>query len=71
MGAANAKSETPERGSLKLTVWQFVRLMVRLEETAKSSEMRKALFDLLKADWRVMDAELERLREQDFDSSRG
>lgn len=68
MSAASSKSETPERATLKLTVWQFVRLMVRLEETAKSSEMRKALFDLLKADWRVMDAELERLREQDFDS---
>jgi uncharacterized protein YecE (DUF72 family) len=53
---------------ISLVVWQFVRLMVFLEEDRKKGKDRKALYQDWQGDWQVMDAELERLREKDFEA---
>jgi len=46
--------------------WQFVRVMVRLEETRDRDAARRALWAAWSADWRKLDRELERLRTADF-----
>lgn len=46
--------------------WQFVRVMVRLEETRDRDAARRALWAVWSADWRKLDRELERLRMADF-----
>lgn len=46
--------------------WQFVRVMVRLEETRDRDVARRALWAAWSADWRKLDRELERLRTADF-----
>lgn len=46
--------------------WQFVRVMVRLEETRRLDAARRALWAAWAADWRRVDRELERLRTEDF-----
>jgi hypothetical protein len=50
------------------TTWQFVRVMVRLEETRRDAPDRRMLYREWKQDWAVLDAELERLRAEDFDA---
>lgn len=46
--------------------WQFVRVMVRLEQTRDRSAARRALWAAWATDWRRVDGELERLRADDF-----
>ena len=46
--------------------WQFVRVMVRLERTRDRDAARRALWAAWAADWRKVDRELERLRNEDF-----
>ncbi len=46
--------------------WQFVRVMVRLEETRDRDGARRVLWAAWAADWRRVDGELERLRAEDF-----
>lgn len=46
--------------------WQFVRVMVCLEETRDRDAARRALWAAWSADWRKLDRELERLRTADF-----
>lgn len=46
--------------------WQFVRVMVRLEETRDRDAARRDLWSAWSADWRELDRELERLRTADF-----
>lgn len=46
--------------------WQFVRVMVRLERTHGRDSARRALWTAWSGDWRRLDAELERLRSEDF-----
>ena len=46
--------------------WQFVRVMVRLEQTRDRDSARRALWTAWSADWRRLDAELETLRAKDF-----
>jgi hypothetical protein len=53
---------------IAFTTWQFVRVMVRLEETRKNAPERRVLYREWKDDWAVLDAELERLRDEDFDA---
>jgi len=48
--------------------WQFVRIMVRLEETRRADPARKKLWSAWSADWEKLDAELELLRESNFDA---
>ncbi|MCY4239727.1 MAG: hypothetical protein OXC93_15505 [Rhodospirillaceae bacterium] len=47
--------------------WQFVRIMVRLEETRNSDEDRASLWAAWFSDWQQLDAELEHLRAVNFD----
>ena len=54
--------------SISFATWQFVRLMVRLEETRARQPARDELYEKWRADWERLDAELERLREKDFDA---
>ncbi|MEM9682700.1 MAG: hypothetical protein AAF942_05500 [Pseudomonadota bacterium] len=49
-----------------LATWQFVRLMVRLEESRRQSGARRSLYDAWREDWETLDAELEKLRRDDF-----
>jgi hypothetical protein len=53
---------------IAFTTWQFVRVMVRLEETRRDAADRRVLYREWQADWSVLDAELERLRDADFDA---
>ncbi len=53
---------------IAFTTWQFVRVMVRLEETRKDGPDRRRLHREWKDDWATLDAELERLRQDDFDA---
>ncbi len=46
--------------------WQFVRVMVRLEQTRSRDSARRALWAAWEADWRRLDGELEALRTADF-----
>ena len=46
--------------------WQFVRVMVRLEQTRDRDSARRVLWAAWAADWRRLDAELETLRTEDF-----
>ena len=49
---------------IEITVWQFVRLMVDLEEHASSSEAYAAWSDA----WNELDRRLEELRQRDHES---
>jgi hypothetical protein len=51
---------------IAFATWQFVRLMVRLEESRRQSGERRSLYDAWRADWEVLDGELDRLRRDDF-----
>ncbi len=46
--------------------WQFVRVMVRLEDTRDRDAARRALWAAWSADWRRLDRDLEALRSGDF-----
>ena len=46
--------------------WQYVRVMVRLEETRDRDAARRTLWAAWAADWHKVDRELERLRNADF-----
>jgi hypothetical protein len=48
-----------------ITVWQFVRLMVRLEESAGRSPSRDALYAVWRDAWLEVDGRLERLGKND------
>jgi len=47
--------------------WQFVRIMVRLEETRDADAARQSLWSAWSGDWQRVDAELEQLRAANFD----
>ncbi len=51
---------------IAFATWQFVRLMVRLEESRRQSGERRSLYDAWRVDWETLDGELERLRRNDF-----
>ena len=51
---------------IAFATWQFVRLMVRLEESRRQGGDRRSLYDAWREDWETLDAELERLRRDDF-----
>jgi len=53
---------------LRFTVWQFVRLMVHIEEHANPSKPFAALFAGWGDIWRPLDAELAELAERDFEA---
>lgn len=53
---------------LRFTVWQFVRLMVHLEETPASGAAQAALLDAWRGVWTPLDAELARLAASDADA---
>ncbi len=53
---------------IAFTTWQFVRVMVRLEETRNDAPDRRVLYREWAGDWKLLDAELERLRTEDFDA---
>ena len=57
-------------GEVSLDVWQFVRVMVRLEETAevRGTGSRDRLYRAWRASWDKMDRELTRLGESDADA---
>lgn len=48
--------------------WQFVRLMVRLEQTAGEDAARSRLLESWQADWAALDRKLEELRQDDFEA---
>lgn len=52
--------------TVTFSTWQFVRLMVRLEETRDQQADRRRLYATWQSDWEKLDAELERLRAKDF-----
>ena len=54
--------------TVSFATWQFVRLMVRLEETRGRRPDRQRLYLQWQADWEQLDGELERLRGEDFDA---
>ena len=62
-----ARASTEE---VSLDVWQFVRIMVRLEETAevRGTGSRDRLYRAWRASWDEMDRELTRLGESDADA---
>lgn len=53
---------------IRVTVWQFVRLMVHLEEGAGHSPAETALLDAWRDVWRPLDQELGELAERDFEA---
>lgn len=53
---------------LRFTVWQFVRLMVHLEEQSKRTADQQALFDDWADVWTPLDKELESLAASDLDA---
>jgi predicted RNA-binding Zn ribbon-like protein len=53
---------------IAFTTWQFVRVMVRLEDTRKDAADRRVLYREWADDWKLLDAELERLRDANFDA---
>ena len=46
--------------------WQFVRVMVRLEQTRERDSARRALWAAWASDWHELDTGLEALRQADF-----
>ena len=52
--------------SVSFVTWQFVRLMVRLEESLDRDGQRQSLYGKWQADWEKLDRELDRLRKDDF-----
>lgn len=53
---------------LRFTVWQFVRLMVHLEDIAKPTTSQAALLAAWGEIWQPLDAELAQLAERDVDA---
>ena len=53
---------------LRFTVWQFVRLMVHLEDADAPTPRERALFETWKDVWQTLDEDLTRLAEEDFDA---
>jgi len=53
---------------LRFTVWQFVRLMVHIEECANPSKSQAALRAAWGDIWHPLDAQLVELAERDFDA---
>ncbi|MEG3617224.1 hypothetical protein V5T82_02040 [Magnetovibrio sp. PR-2] len=53
---------------ISFTVWQFVRVMVYLEEVSNPSPDQKALCDAWAEIWKELDQQLNRLAEDDFDA---
>lgn len=53
---------------LRFTVWQFVRLMVHIEERANPSKPFAALYAGWGDIWRPLDADLTELAERDFEA---
>jgi len=53
---------------LRFTVWQFVRLMVHIEENATPPKQLKSLHVAWSDVWQPLDAELSELAERDFDA---
>lgn len=58
----------PSRQSLRLTVWEFVRLMVALEDKPRREAMAEELKRLWGEAWAEIDAELARLASADPDA---
>lgn len=58
----------PSRQNLRLTVWEYVRLMVALEDKPKREAMAEELKRLWAESWAEIDAELTRLAAQDPDA---
>ena len=52
----------------EITVWQFVRLMVRLEETAGRSPARDGLYAAWRDAWQEIDGRLEAFGREDADA---
>lgn len=48
--------------------WQFVRIMVRLEETRQADKARRELWNAWSDDWLKLDKQLENLRESSFEA---
>ncbi len=59
------KADTRE---IRFTVWQFVRLMVHLEDRPKPSAAEVALLSAWAEVWAALDQDLTRLAEQDPDA---
>lgn len=53
---------------LRFTVWQFVRLMVHIEEHANPPKSLAALLAAWDEIWKPLDAELAELAERDFEA---
>ena len=53
---------------LRFTVWQFVRLMVHLEDAAKRTRQQNALYDDWAEVWSPLDQDLANLAESDADA---
>lgn len=53
---------------IRFTVWQFVRLMVHLEDQAKLSPDEQALFNAWNDVWKPLDENLARLAASDADA---
>jgi len=53
---------------IRFTVWQFVRLMVHLEESTDISADQSALKDSWNDQWQPLDQELGELAERDFEA---
>lgn len=59
--------ETRETREIRFTVWQFVRLMVHLEERAEEKDAQ-ALLSAWAQVWSALDQDLTRLAETDMDA---
>jgi hypothetical protein len=65
----NTPKNTPGNArELRFTVWQFVRLMVHLEETSKRSRDQEALFTAWSDVWTPLDQDLAHLGASDADA---
>ena len=53
---------------IRFTVWQFVRVMVYLEEVSNPSSGQKALSKAWADIWKELDQQLSQLAEDDFDA---
>lgn len=53
---------------IRFTVWQFVRLMVHLEESPDTTPAEKAVFEAWGDIWQPLDQELGELAERDFEA---
>lgn len=53
---------------LRFTVWQFVRLMVHLEDAPKPAAAQRRLYEAWRDVWTPLDRELAALAERDMDA---